>query len=246
MLEKIGAADKFESWNRLAVDLALQARDEQNTVTQIYVAGSVSGFGNGVMRYAAFDGSTIWGESETAALRDNFRQQCEVLVRAGVDVILLELLYATPEDIAIAVSAIADCELPVWISLSAVVDEHDDKVVLDSIEREMGSAGIVQSTLLADLLPKLGDGNCEAMLVMHSRIDAVLPTLAVMRGHWPGPLGAYPNRTGHWNGNEWVFTEAVTPARYLGLAKQWTGAGAQIVGGCCGFGPEHIAALRGL
>jgi S-methylmethionine-dependent homocysteine/selenocysteine methylase len=36
----------------------------------------------------------------------------------------------------------------------------------------------------------------------------------------------------------------LTPTRYLGLAQDWIGLGASIVGGCCGIGPEHIAALR--
>ncbi|EPJ8663587.1 homocysteine S-methyltransferase family protein, partial [Acinetobacter baumannii] len=30
---------------------------------------------------------------------------------------------------------------------------------------------------------------------------------------------------------------------YLGFAKQWQQAGASLVGGCCGIGPEHIAEL---
>jgi S-methylmethionine-dependent homocysteine/selenocysteine methylase len=34
------------------------------------------------------------------------------------------------------------------------------------------------------------------------------------------------------------------PERYLQYAAQWVQSGATIVGGCCGIGPEHIAALR--
>ena len=36
----------------------------------------------------------------------------------------------------------------------------------------------------------------------------------------------------------------LTPAAYLGWARDWIASGADIVGGCCGIGPEHIAALR--
>jgi S-methylmethionine-dependent homocysteine/selenocysteine methylase len=36
------------------------------------------------------------------------------------------------------------------------------------------------------------------------------------------------------------------PARYAEFAAAWIAAGAAIVGGCCGIGPEHIAALRPL
>ncbi len=38
----------------------------------------------------------------------------------------------------------------------------------------------------------------------------------------------------------------VTAQAYLSWARDWVGRGAQIVGGCCGVGPEHIAALRSL
>jgi S-methylmethionine-dependent homocysteine/selenocysteine methylase len=36
----------------------------------------------------------------------------------------------------------------------------------------------------------------------------------------------------------------LTPAGYLRWARDWVARGASIVGGCCGIGPEHIAALR--
>lgn len=36
----------------------------------------------------------------------------------------------------------------------------------------------------------------------------------------------------------------ITPAGYLDWARDWVARGASIIGGCCGIGPEHIAALR--
>ena len=38
----------------------------------------------------------------------------------------------------------------------------------------------------------------------------------------------------------------LTPAAYLDWARRWREAGADIIGGCCGVGPEHIAALATL
>ena len=35
-----------------------------------------------------------------------------------------------------------------------------------------------------------------------------------------------------------------TPKRYAEFAGQWKEMGAQIIGGCCATGPEHIKALR--
>jgi S-methylmethionine-dependent homocysteine/selenocysteine methylase len=34
------------------------------------------------------------------------------------------------------------------------------------------------------------------------------------------------------------------PPGYLAFARAWVEQGANIVGGCCGIGPEHITALR--
>jgi len=34
------------------------------------------------------------------------------------------------------------------------------------------------------------------------------------------------------------------PANYLRWIRRWIGQGATLVGGCCGIGPEHIAAIR--
>ena len=36
----------------------------------------------------------------------------------------------------------------------------------------------------------------------------------------------------------------ITPKAYARFAAEWVTAGASIVGGCCGVGPEHICALK--
>ncbi len=36
----------------------------------------------------------------------------------------------------------------------------------------------------------------------------------------------------------------LTPPGYLRFARDWVDRGATIIGGCCGIGPEHVAALR--
>jgi S-methylmethionine-dependent homocysteine/selenocysteine methylase len=36
----------------------------------------------------------------------------------------------------------------------------------------------------------------------------------------------------------------LTPPGYLAWARDWRARGADIIGGCCGIGPEHIATLR--
>src|SRR5207248_7483549 len=55
------------------------------------------------------------------------------------------------------------------------------------------------------------------------------------------PLGVYPN-LGRFVDPGWKRDERVGPREYAELALRWREEGAQIVGGCCGVGPEHIVA----
>ena len=63
-----------------------------------------------------------------------------------------------------------------------------------------------------------------------------------MGENYSGLLGAYPN-AGYWQRPDWVFVDQISPDDYLEAAASWVEAGAKIVGGCCGIGPEHISAL---
>ena len=42
------------------------------------------------------------------------------------------------------------------------------------------------------------------------------------------------------------YNDECSPASYLSLATQWKHLGADIIGGCCGVFPEHVAALHAL
>jgi S-methylmethionine-dependent homocysteine/selenocysteine methylase len=55
------------------------------------------------------------------------------------------------------------------------------------------------------------------------------------------PSGAYANAGPAEEGLGWTGTPDVE--RYAMLAAAWAGAGATILGGCCGTGPAHIRAM---
>jgi S-methylmethionine-dependent homocysteine/selenocysteine methylase len=48
--------------------------------------------------------------------------------------------------------------------------------------------------------------------------------------------------SGDWAAPNWVFN-GLSPDEYLVEAGSWVSDGAQIIGGCCGVGPEHIRVL---
>ena len=56
---------------------------------------------------------------------------------------------------------------------------------------------------------------------------------------------AFPPQKAEATANETILPlrADLDPPGYLGWARRWRAAGAEIIGGCCGIGPEHIAAL---
>ena len=74
-LEDAGAADKVAGWNESSVELAVAARDQWST-RPVCIAGSVSVYG-------------LYQKTHPAEeLKRGFREQADILIDAGVDLIL--------------------------------------------------------------------------------------------------------------------------------------------------------------
>ncbi len=61
-------------------------------------------------------------------------------------------------------------------------------------------------------------------------------------------IGAYANaftpiQSDHQANDELQGMRSLSPEEYLAFAYRWKNAGATIIGGCCGIGPEHIKVL---
>ena len=240
VLRKIKQADNIRNWNRSAVDLARRARDSALDTREIYIAGSVSAFGNGAMHYEGIKDGIKWGESDPSILKSNFIEQTEILVEAGVDFVLLELLGARLEDIQMVIETTSNCEIPVCLSLSGIVFPDEDTIWLQTTD---GSSGLARSQVFKEAIDVVSKQDLLALLAHHLEIDLVSKAIEEIKSRWQGTTGVYPNRTGHWDGKRWIFVEDVTPQIYANLAKQWISQGAQIIGGCCGVTPDHISAV---
>ena len=87
-----------------------------------------------------------------------------------------------------------------------------------------------------------------ALLINCIPPDHVAGMVSYLRDFTDLPLGVYPN-LGYYSDRGWRFTPGVGGEEYAEMALRWREEGAQIVGGCCGVRPEHIAAaaqrLRG-
>jgi SAM-dependent methyltransferase len=71
--------------------------------------------------------------------------------------------------------------------------------------------------------------------------DHVTGMLSWLRDFTDLPLGAYPN-LGYLSAAGWRHELSIGGDEYAKLALSWRDEGAQLIGGCCGVGPEHLAA----
>jgi S-methylmethionine-dependent homocysteine/selenocysteine methylase len=228
-LEPAGLGSRVADANRNAVAAALRAREAAADGRTVAVAGSLSSFGPVAMH----------GRSETGLDADrfpslaDFREQAGLLTEAGVDLIALELMEA-PSYGRAALQAAVETGLPVWLGVSALRLE-DGTLGADPALGEGDS--------FAELVSKLADPALGAVTVMHAKPDVALEAIDIIRAQFAGPVGVYAE-SGDWVSPEWVFN-GLTPDEYLQEAITWADRGAQLIGGCCGIGPEHISVLAG-
>ena len=97
-------------------------------------------------------------------------------------------------------------------------------------------------TDLAAVAAGLAALQADAMAIMHTSLDDTSEALALLRNHWSGPIAVYPE-CGRYAAPNWQFIGVATPEDYAQQACGWRALGAHALGGCCGVGPDHIAAL---
>jgi homocysteine S-methyltransferase len=230
MLGPAGFTDRFEEINRTAIAAAHRAREASGR-DDVLVAGSLSHMCPIVSGTAQPDLARATSEAEMA---DAFGELAMLLRDEGCDLILLEMMFY-PERIGPAFTAATETGLPVWAGFSARRGE-DGQVLSFAPEREIPFEDIVQV---------LKDFDVAAAGVMHTPSNVIGDAIAVLRGAFTGPLMAYPD-SGYFKMPHWQFEDVIPPAEFLRFATEWVENGVQIVGGCCGLSPEHIAALRPL
>ncbi len=231
-LEPAGLGSRVAEANRSAVRAALRAR-QAAAGRPVAVAGSMSSFCPVAMDPGAL-GAPLGGPASEdprfPGLAD-FREQAGLLAEAGADLIALEMIDAQGYGRA-ALQAAAETGLPVWLGISPARLEDGTLGTLP----ELGDGDSFE-----DLLSALVDPALAAVTVMHANPGVALDAIEIIRAHFAGPIGVYAE-TGGWQPPNWVF-DGLTPGEYLQHAITWADRGAQLIGGCCGTGPEHIRAL---
>jgi homocysteine S-methyltransferase len=227
MLEPAGYGDKVNEINRRAVEAALAAREAAGSERNLLVAGSLSHMVPVTRGTDKVDPALLPSDS---AILDAFRELAEILKEAGVDLILLEMMYH-PVRLRLALEAALATGLPVWCGLSARRAEDGQIVGFDYMEE-------TPLDTVASLIPATG---VDAAGCMHTGSELVLEVLQTVRSHFSGPLLAYPD-SGYFAMPDWQFVDIISPEQLEEFYRTWVAAGVQIIGGCCGLGVEHIQA----
>jgi len=141
------------------------------------------------------------------------------------------------------IKAAVSTGLPVFIGYSAMMAENGVDVRSLRWKNTDDTTSAHDFGEMVEALKPLGG---QATGIMHTRVEDIAPALEVLRQHWSGPLLAYAE-TGRLVLPDWRYEEVSSPEDYATEIESWIRHyGVQIVGGCCGTGPEHIRVLRQL
>lgn len=176
---------------------------------------------------------------------DRARPVLETLVSAlapHVDHWLAETLSSLAEA-RLAAALTAPTGKPIWLSFTLEDEKPTPEPTLRSGESVVEAARLARELGAAALL-----FNCSQPEVMEAAVRAATAELGAES---PIRIGVYANAfppmaaDAEANAGLSPIRADLTPDGYGRFAAAWHSAGASILGGCCGIGPEHIAALRG-
>ena len=224
-MKQYGFDNQISEFNKKSVQLAKEA--VENTNKDVAIAGSVSTFGS-LYKYGL------------EAMKPGFKEQLNILSNEGVDLIILEAMSSQADIVETIVECSSQTKLPVWLSISCVIDDNTNKVMLgfsDTFDTDTNVYEDFETSM--DNFSKIHQG---PILIAHSDIEVTGQAIKIAKKKFNGVLGAYPNR-GHYEKPHWKFVDNITPSEYLEKTKSWVEDGAQIVGGCCGVGVEEIKAI---
>lgn len=214
-LEEYGWENELESINRRLVALSKEA--VAKTGYRAYVAGNLTMTGRQLYPI---------GKLTLEELIDVYKEQIRVLVKADVDLLVVETMMSLAEARAALIAAKETCELPVIISMTYNEDGRTlfgtDPETAVTVLQSLGAdvIGINCSTGPAEMIP----------MVERMRRFATVPILAKPNAGMPELVDG-----------ETVY--AMTPEQFAEYGRQLVEAGAGIIGGCCGTTKEHITAL---
>jgi methionine synthase I (cobalamin-dependent)/5,10-methylenetetrahydrofolate reductase len=225
-LETYNLEDKVREINLRAVKLAREAREVSGQ--HVFIAGTVGPSGRPLQ---APD------EQRLSELRAIFREQIGALIDGGADLLLLETFSNLPELRQALLAAKEFGNVPIVAQMSFDEDGH----TLSG--QSAGRVAAVLSDLGADVIGSncsVGPaGTLDALEEMIASIKRIQEAGEVGCSFFSAqPNAGLPARIGN------RFFYMATPDYFADYALRFARAGVQLIGGCCGTTPRHIAAMR--
>ena len=211
-------------WSEQETDQALitSSKLAKDAVSQsgkgVKVAASVGPYGASLADGSEYKGN--YGVSKSV-LKDFHSRRLELLISTSPDYLALETMPDTFE-VEILLELLKDCPIPFWISYSC---------------RQGNQTNGGQSFQAAVDLAK------EAMAVGINCTRPELITDLLRSASSSKPFIVYPNSGRVWDAKHKVWTGSGSAGFSDQLISEWVGAGAQIIGGCCGISAAEIADL---
>ena len=221
MLERHGELARVRGINQAAVEIAREAFGERGG----FVFGGIGPFG-GVME--------PFGDIPASAVEEAFGVQAEALCSAGVDAILIET-QTSLEELTIGISAAraAGAEVVIGsLAFDALLEEGGFATMM-GVDPERAAEFLVEQGVEVMAL------NCGTGVDMASAVE-IVQAYREVDGR---PIMAQPN-AGQPELENLKTVYRQTPEAMARGVEGLIGAGALIVGGCCGSTPEHIRAMR--
>lgn len=209
--------DKMSEMIQELVSISKEAALSHPT-KKIYVAGDLTMTGEALKPI---------GTMELEDLIDIYKEQINELVKAGVDLLVVETMMSLAESRAALIAAKEVCDLPVMVTLTF---EADGRTLYGT---DATTAAVVLENLGACAI----GANCSTgpahMKEVIEKISSVtnIPIIAKPNAGLP-----YLDE----EGNTCYDMKADTFAEEMGILVN---AGATILGGCCGTDPEYIKAI---
>jgi len=147
------------------------------------------------------------------------------LAASGADALLLET-FNTVREARIAAAAAASTGLPVVVCFTCVAG---GKLLSGEDAAEAARAVRLPGVVAAGV-------NCTACALVAAAAERIAAAAAL-------PLVAYANNGFAGADAPWLAADPIAPPDYGRHAAAWVKLGARLVGGCCGTGPAHIAAV---
>src|SRR5919109_2796835 len=209
--------DRAPEVNRRAAELARQSASAR---TDVLVAGSMGPVGALIKPY---------GPLEAEDVKATFAEQAKALAEGGVDLLLIETMFAFEETTAAFEGARAATDLPIVVSFS-----------YDRGTRSM--MGVKPKDVIkkySEMGVTLVGANCGTTL---ENMEAVVQEYAATL---PGfPLWVKPNAgVPHMDNETEQGVYDMGPEDMAKFSQRYVELGAKVVGGCCGNTPKHIAAI---